>query len=151
MFGPIQRVFNWSIKGPNADTAMFQGSRWGADRNCHQARLGCRHHIKERTDGTNRVLQLRRGPLSHHGGCPSHRRLSLRHVPQVVGRNIYYRVTAPGPNQGTYHVGLGTMDDTSGISLTEEIFIDRKPQGYAFAGDTRKMTEAEVMAMFGPD
>tara|TARA_R110002051_G_scaffold67323_2_gene121828 strand:+ start:2857 stop:3138 length:282 start_codon:yes stop_codon:yes gene_type:complete len=69
----------------------------------------------------------------------------------TCGCSIFYRVTAPGPHQGTYHVGLGTMDDTSGISLTEEIFIDRKPQGYAFAGDTRKMTEAEVMAMFGPD
>ncbi|MBM1815832.1 GFA family protein [Pseudosulfitobacter pseudonitzschiae] len=69
----------------------------------------------------------------------------------TCGCNIFYRVTAPGPHQGTYHVGLGTMDDTSGITLTEEIFIDRKPQGYAFAGDTRKMTEAEVMAMFAPD
>ena len=62
-----------------------------------------------------------------------------------------YRVTAPGPNQGTYHVGLGTLDDAGGITLTEEIFIDRKPLGYAFAGDRKTMTEAEVMAMFGPD
>lgn len=43
---------------------------------------------------------------------------------------------------------LGTLDDADGILLTSEIFVDRKPDGYAFAADTRKMTEAEVVAMF---
>ncbi|MCR8826843.1 GFA family protein [Pseudosulfitobacter koreensis] len=68
----------------------------------------------------------------------------------TCGSSIFYRVTAEGPHQGTFHVGLGTLDDPGGITLTEEIFIDIKPQGYAFAGDTAKMTEAEVMAMFAP-
>jgi hypothetical protein len=66
------------------------------------------------------------------------------------GSSIYYRVTAPGPHSGTYHVGMGTMDDVEGVNLTGEIFSDKKPAGYAFAGDTHKMTEAEVMAMFAP-
>lgn len=65
------------------------------------------------------------------------------------GSTLFYRITAEGDHQGDYHVGLGTVDDTSGIKLTEEIFIDRKPGGYSFAEQTHKMTEAEVMEMFG--
>ena len=64
------------------------------------------------------------------------------------GSSLYYQVTAPGPHNGTYHIGLGTLDDPSGVVLTGEIFIDTKPQGYAFAGDTHKMTRTEVFEMF---
>lgn len=66
------------------------------------------------------------------------------------GSSLFYRMTMPGPMQGECHVGLGCFDDPSGIALTGEIFIDKKPEGYAFAGETHKMTEAEVMAMFAP-
>lgn len=64
------------------------------------------------------------------------------------GSSLFYRLTAPGPMQGEMHVGLGSLDDANGVPLTGEIFIDRKPDGYEFAGDTDKMTEAEIMAMF---
>ena len=64
------------------------------------------------------------------------------------GSSLYYRVTAPGPYHGTYHIGMGALNDTSGITVTEEIFTDLRPKGYAFAGDLKGMTEAEVMAMF---
>lgn len=67
---------------------------------------------------------------------------------KTCGSSLFYRVTAQGPMKGTCHVGLGSFDDPAGVALTGEIFIDRKPDGYAFAGDTKKMTEAEVMAMF---
>ncbi|WP_299349540.1 GFA family protein [uncultured Shimia sp.] len=66
------------------------------------------------------------------------------------GSSMFYRVTAPGQEQGVYHMGLGTLDDASGITLGQEIFIDKKPDSYSFAGDTHKMTEAEVFAMFAP-
>lgn len=65
------------------------------------------------------------------------------------GSSLYYRVTAPGDHQGTYHVGLGAFDDPEGVTLSQEIYIDKKPSGYAFAGDTAKMTEADVLKMFG--
>ena len=35
-------------------------------------------------------------------------------------------------------------------ALTGEIFVDSKPDYYNFREDTRKMTGAEVMAMFAP-
>ena len=66
------------------------------------------------------------------------------------GSSLFYRVTAPGPHHDDYHFGAGTLDDLSGAKMTEEIFIDKKPAAYAFAGDTYKMTEAEMMALFAP-
>ena len=66
----------------------------------------------------------------------------------TCGSSLFYRVTAPGPHEGTYHIGMGALDDTNGVTVTQEIFTDIKPEGYAFSGDLQGMTEAEVMAMF---
>lgn len=67
----------------------------------------------------------------------------------TCGSSVFYRLTAPGPMNGELHVGMGTLDEPSGIPLTEEIYIDRKPDGYSFSGEDRhQMTEAEVIAMF---
>jgi hypothetical protein len=68
----------------------------------------------------------------------------------TCGTSLWYRVTAPGPHQGNFHVGFGTLDDPEGVVLSGEIFIDKKPAGYALEGEHHKMTEAEVMAMFSP-
>ena len=67
------------------------------------------------------------------------------------GSSLFYRVTAEGPHQGQYHLGMGTLDETDGVPLTSEIFTDEKPDGYGFAGDLPGMTGAEVFAMFAPD
>lgn len=66
------------------------------------------------------------------------------------GASLFYRVTAPGPHEGEFHFGAGTLEDWGDARMTGEIFIDRKPDAYAFAGETHKMTAAEVMAMFAP-
>ncbi len=67
------------------------------------------------------------------------------------GTSLWYRIVAPGPHNGVYHVGFGTLDDQKEVEMTGEIFIDIKPDAYSFAGERKTMTEAEVMAMFGPD
>ncbi len=69
----------------------------------------------------------------------------------ICGSSLFYRVTAPGPHEGTYHIGMGTLDDPGGLRVTEEIFTDAKPKGYAFAGDLKGMTGAEVFALFSGD
>lgn len=45
-------------------------------------------------------------------------------------------------------VSAGALDDHSNQKLTTEIFFDEKSEAYAFAGDTQKMTGAEVFAHF---
>ena len=92
-----------------------------------------------RFDGAENVTTYRSSEWAERGFC------------NICGSSLYYRVTAPGAHHGEYHIGLGTLDDADGITLNAEIFIDRKPGGYSFAGDTRKMTEAEVFAMFAPE
>ena len=51
--------------------------------------------------------------------------------------------------KGTYGLLAGLFPDDALLQLNEEIFIDEKPDYYAFAGDTEKMTGAEVIAKFG--
>jgi hypothetical protein len=70
------------------------------------------------------------------------------------GSSLWYRVTAAtadtsGGITDAYEVPVGLFDDTSGFVMTSEIFIDRKPDAYAFGGDHPRMTEAEVLAKYG--
>lgn len=51
---------------------------------------------------------------------------------------------------GSYHMSVGTFDDPSPFRVTLEIFIDRKPDGYALAGDHPRWTEAETFARLAP-
>ena len=43
---------------------------------------------------------------------------------------------------------VGTFDDVDDFELTSEIFIDRKPDGYAIAGDHSRLTEADTIARY---
>ncbi|WP_424929073.1 GFA family protein [Amaricoccus tamworthensis] len=66
----------------------------------------------------------------------------------ACGGNLYYRVTAEGPNQGDTHLALGTLENPDAFDFESEIFIDRKPGCFAFEGSRPTMTEAEVVAQF---
>ena len=65
------------------------------------------------------------------------------------GSSLFYRVTAPGPYEGVAHVATGLFENAGGLKLTGELYTDKRPAGYAFAGDLHGMTKAEVEAMFG--
>ncbi|MCL2160870.1 MAG: GFA family protein [Betaproteobacteria bacterium] len=60
------------------------------------------------------------------------------------GSPLFYRMK----NDGSYYLSVGLLDDTEGLKLVNEIFIDRKPSFYSFAEKTNQMTEAQVMAMY---
>jgi hypothetical protein len=66
----------------------------------------------------------------------------------ACGSNLFYRVTAPGPHHGQVNLTFGSLTDRSGFSMTKEWFIDLKPENYTFAGERRRITEAEIQAMF---
>lgn len=63
---------------------------------------------------------------------------------KTCGTNLYYYLKPAD----TYMVSIGLFDDSSPFRLVRELFIDRKPDGYAFAGDLPSMTEAEVFEKF---
>ena len=58
------------------------------------------------------------------------------------GTNLFYRFV-PADN---YSLTAGLFDDTGGLTLGEQIFIDEKPSWYDFAQDTPRKTGAEVVA-----
>jgi hypothetical protein len=64
----------------------------------------------------------------------------------VCGSNLFYLLKATGQ----YFLSVGTFEDASDFTLAREIFVDHKPQGYAFAGEHETLTEAQVFAAFAP-
>ncbi len=62
------------------------------------------------------------------------------------GSGLYYRPTdAKSDAEERLVMGLGLFDEPSGFTLENQIFIDCKPDSYAFAGDHPRLTRAEVM------
>lgn len=68
---------------------------------------------------------------------------------KICGSGLFWRMTADGPAHGHLSLGAGSLDDMNGLPLSTEIYVDEKPDSYALAGETKKMTGAEVEAMFG--
>ena len=50
-----------------------------------------------------------------------------------------------------YLIYVGAFDEPKNFTLASEIHFDHKPEGYEFAGDLPKLTEAELLAQFAPD
>jgi hypothetical protein len=63
---------------------------------------------------------------------------------RTCGTHLFFHA----PSIDYFGISAGTIDDLSGLALTTEIFIDKKPEAYAFANATRQFTEAEFNAMF---
>ncbi|MEM8729238.1 MAG: GFA family protein [Pseudomonadota bacterium] len=70
---------------------------------------------------------------------------------RICGSGLFYRILGDGPGSDEISLGAGSLDDLDGVRLTTEIFVDSQPDGYAFAGDLKRMTEAEVIAEFQGD
>ncbi|MEZ4321792.1 MAG: GFA family protein [Myxococcota bacterium] len=65
------------------------------------------------------------------------------------GTGLWYRVTAPGPLSGAYEIPIGLLDDANGLTMVREIFIDQKPDAFAYHGERTTLTRAEVLALYG--
>lgn len=64
----------------------------------------------------------------------------------TCGTTLFYVLR---PTQ-TYMMSVGAFDDPTPFRLVREIFVDRKPTGYAFAGEHERWTEAETFARLTP-
>jgi len=61
------------------------------------------------------------------------------------GSNLYYRFK----QSADWYLWAGLFDDQSPFTIAQEIYIDRKPPGYAFAGDHPRLTEDEFLRSIG--
>lgn len=65
------------------------------------------------------------------------------------GSGLYYRVTVEGPMFGNLELPAGILDDANGLTLVNEIYVDEKPDSFAYAGEGRnQLSRAEVHARF---
>jgi len=65
------------------------------------------------------------------------------------GSSLWYRVTAEGPHSGMYEIPIGLLDDASGLCMTHELFIDEKPDSFAFVGEHARTTRQQFMVKYG--
>ena len=66
------------------------------------------------------------------------------------GSGLWFRVTMEGDHSGQYELPIGLFDDADGMHMTSEIYIDHKPDSYAYAGEGRKlMTRQDCVRGFG--
>lgn len=67
----------------------------------------------------------------------------------TCGTNLWYQVTAEGPYSGAYHVPVGLLDDTTGLRIEREFFVDKKIDALPLAGARNQFDTAAMLKMFG--
>jgi hypothetical protein len=63
------------------------------------------------------------------------------------GSALWYRLT-DGPFTGSTSVAIGLLDDTQGLTLVREYFVDYRNSANALPEGRKQMTEADMIAMF---
>ncbi len=68
---------------------------------------------------------------------------------RICGSGLFWRTRAGDwDSEPLFGLCAGALDDLEDLRLKSEIYIDRKPDGYCFAGHTDKKTKAEVEAYY---
>lgn len=80
-----------------------------------------------------------RGPVSRFASSPG----VERGFCSTCGSNLFFHAGGP-----IHAIPVSLFDDPSDLPFRAEIYIDDKPDTYAFANDTKKMTGAEFEAKF---
>ncbi|MFZ7091899.1 GFA family protein [Primorskyibacter sp. 2E233] len=66
------------------------------------------------------------------------------------GTGLYFRVTMESDWFGNTEIPVGLFDDPNGFEMTNEIYIDHKPDSFAYAGEGRKqLTRQDCVEKFG--
>lgn len=68
---------------------------------------------------------------------------------RLCGSALYYHLTGDGAMSDNIELPLGLLDDASGLSFTNEIYIDHKPDSFAYSGDRTRLTRKDALARFG--
>jgi hypothetical protein len=65
------------------------------------------------------------------------------------GSPVWFRVTVDSPLAGTIELPIGSFDNADGLTMANEIYIDVKPDSYAFAATDRQvLTRAQCVEKF---
>ena len=91
-------------------------------------------HSAMRIEGEQHVVTYTSSPWAARSFCGR------------CGAGLWYRVTVGDAATADYILSAGTLDDLSGLVLTQEIYVEMKPDGFALAGDHRRLTGAEFEA-----
>ena len=94
--------------------------------------LGGEHKVA--FEGEEHIVNYRSSEWAERGFCGT------------CGTNIYYRLISSGQTI----MSAGTLDDQSGLTFTDQVFIEEKPDYYSFANKTKNMTGEELFAMYAP-
>ena len=84
---------------------------------------------------TGEVARYRSSEWAERAFCPK------------CGSTIWYGTVA----DGVRNLSAGLFENAAGAPLKLEFFADQCPQGYALAGEHRKMTAEECFALFAPE
>ncbi len=66
---------------------------------------------------------------------------------KMCGSSLIWRMQ----DRSSSGVAIQAFDDPSQFELTNQWFIDKKPDNYALTNDTQDFTEAQTLALFAPD
>jgi hypothetical protein len=102
--------------------------QWGGS-----ALLGVQFGSEVEIEGEEQVARYQSSKWAERGFC------------RRCGSNLFY-LYLPADN---YFFAAGLFPDDALLALSEEIFIDEKPDYYDFAGERERLTGPEVMAKFG--
>jgi hypothetical protein len=61
----------------------------------------------------------------------------------ACGSTLWFKGHRTGEDSPYIEIAVGTLDQTEGLVLTHEVFVDRKPGAWALAGDHIRDTEAD--------
>ena len=68
---------------------------------------------------------------------------------RICGSGLFWRTRAKDwEDEPLFGLCAGAIDDLGDLKLKTEIYIDQKPDGYAFAGNTITKTKSEVEASY---
>jgi hypothetical protein len=92
-----------------------------------------------RWEGAESIRVIRSSDWAERGWCDR------------CGSTLFYRLVIEGPQRGDHYLAVGLFDEPGAFPLTSELYIDRKPASFAFAGERKRITKAEVEASFADD
>ena len=61
------------------------------------------------------------------------------------GTHLFYRLKGSGQHM----VPVGLFEESENLAFDMQVFIDEKPEYYSFSEKTKKLTGAEIFALYG--